>query len=425
MTDIAQALSNGSRSLGYLIVNGNINKWAKRKPVRRNKTAELTDAEQQHDSNYSDFWGLKMPSGNSDPIAAANEVTVWEYNRPRGAANNEWFRFLDFDGYNHYAVAPIPAVEAQTIQLLQQDTFPFYFQYKKDGDTYQFGLKEMPISNGIIAPSLHLSDCYLAIAFNYNGTTYYRTSQYTIGSDSILGADTIVFNRSDFPSVSSVTNVIFYVVAAKLRYFIGDTKPSGGQVFYAIPFPSQAASYNTLTLNPGAPAYISITLKKLARTASSGMIWNNQIDSSIYAPVRPLENNQYFEISNANPDVHFGFEVVNSGDSAFSLDLNGVAMQLSPSQNGSNPTGYVYAASAFYSNSPSAGMTQGSWSLSIPAHSTMYIFIRTANGFGKYVNGSQQTIQQAFQVIGGIVQMRLSGGDQTIGSNQINLRYKP
>ena len=196
-------------------------------------------------------------------------------------------------------------------------------------------------------------------------------------------------------------------------------------MFYAIPFPTQAASHNTLTLNPAAPASVSITLRKLAQSVSSGMIWNNQINSSTYAPVRPLENNQYFEIANSSPNIHFGFEVVNSGGSAFSLDLNGIRMQLSPSQDLSNPTGYISASQVFYSNSPSTGMTAGSWSIAVPAHSTIYLFARTADNFGQYVNGSTQTIQQQRETLGGIVQMRLSGGDQTIGSNQINLRYKP
>lgn len=434
--NLNQALGTSVNEVGNLCsdaYNGSthtasrINKWAKRKPVRRNTGGRtLTDAERTHDSNYTDFYGLKMPVGSSNPISAADEANAWDYLRPRGKyVSGEPCRMLDFCGYQTDAAAPIAAVEAQTIELLQQSTFPFYFQYKKDGDTYQFGLKEMPLNNGVIAPNLHLSDCYLAIAFAYNGTTYYRTSQYTIGSDSILGADTIVFNASDFPQVASATNVTYYVVAAKLRYFIGDTKPGGGQMFYAIPFPTQAASHNTLTLNPAAPASVSITLRKLARSVSSGMIWNNQINSNTYAPVRPLENNQYFEIANSSPNIHFGFEVVNSGGSAFSLDLSGIKMQLSPSQDLSNPTGYISASQVFYSNSPSTGMTAGSWSIAVPAHSTIYLFIRTADNFGKYVNGSIQTIQQQRETLGGIVQMRLSGGNQTIGSNQINLRYKP
>lgn len=423
--EISAALGVPYDNLEDLYFLSGINKMSKRKPVSRNNSGILSEAERMHDGNYRDYYGLKMPSGSSDPISAANETSAWEHLRPRGISYNEWLRILDFDGYHSNAVAPIAAVEAQTIELLQQSSFPFYFQYKKDGDIYQFGLKEMPLSNDILAPILHLSDCYLAIAFSYNGTIYYRTSQYTIGSDSILGADTIVFERADFPQVSLSANITYYVLAAKLRYWIGDVKPGGGQLFYAIPFPSQAASHNILTLNPAAPASISITLRKLARSVSSGMIWNNQINSNTYAPVRPLENNQYFEISNANPNIHFGFEVVNSGGSGFSLDLNGIRMQLSPSQDLLNPTGYISASQVFYSNSPSTGMTAGSWSIAVPAHSTIYLFVRTADNFGQYLNGSTQTIQQQRETLGGIVQMRLSGGDQTIGSNQINLRYKP
>lgn len=103
MTDIAQAVGNASRSLGYLITHGTINKWAKYKPTRFPGTG--------HNDNWwkaSDgMCGLEISYQEEDltvlPMSGNISLTPeWGYLRPRGISYGEYFRMLDFDGYTTF-----------------------------------------------------------------------------------------------------------------------------------------------------------------------------------------------------------------------------------------------------------------------------------------------------------------------------------
>lgn len=96
--------------IGNIITHAAINKWAKNKPVRANTRIEITTAQRQaahyglaprtvskilrtslgYDASYYDT--------EAECLA---EIDEWTYTRP-----NEYFRHLDFKGYNHDAVAP-------------------------------------------------------------------------------------------------------------------------------------------------------------------------------------------------------------------------------------------------------------------------------------------------------------------------------
>lgn len=103
VSDIAYVLGSAASDvgdLGRMITNGNINKWSFRKPVRSSKISEMTDA---------DFFavndGFQIYTGYTSPVTLFNDMKAgsanydWTYQKPAGG-QNQWFRALDFDGYD-------------------------------------------------------------------------------------------------------------------------------------------------------------------------------------------------------------------------------------------------------------------------------------------------------------------------------------
>lgn len=121
MGDISSALSIGSLDLGTLITTGGsqgkTNKWAYHKPVRDDSPTTLTDARMAATNcGLSPVTLTKvkamslgwMTGGTYTQEACLQEVQEWPYAYPRGISQTpkEWFRMLDFQGYNTAAIAP-------------------------------------------------------------------------------------------------------------------------------------------------------------------------------------------------------------------------------------------------------------------------------------------------------------------------------
>ena len=128
--DIQQALGIGVyNDIGGLITygaaNNKIKKWAKYKPVRSSKLGIMTLADFQ-----DVYFGLTVPiygTGYTTNISTflGQFPSSYAYNAPRGKDGggtgvNEWFRFLDFNGYNNNAT---PFVYEQGC------TFPHSYAY--------------------------------------------------------------------------------------------------------------------------------------------------------------------------------------------------------------------------------------------------------------------------------------------------------
>lgn len=116
-----QAVTDCERNdIGGLITEGNINKWAKYKPIRyynyntttETKTpyfGELTDEMRkgpQVEQNTGVYYGIKISVGqvttSTDTWTNLHNST-FEYLRPRGLAQNEAFRFHDYNEYRRNA----------------------------------------------------------------------------------------------------------------------------------------------------------------------------------------------------------------------------------------------------------------------------------------------------------------------------------
>lgn len=109
--DIQQATNMSNHGdLGDCIENGTINRWSAIKPMRSSALNAMT-ASDREDANYGFLvdsvteGGVLQPGIYGDSIASVFSNAVanggdWPYLRPRGSANNEWFRMMDFDGYH-------------------------------------------------------------------------------------------------------------------------------------------------------------------------------------------------------------------------------------------------------------------------------------------------------------------------------------
>lgn len=83
---------------------------AKYKPVRHSKLGILTNAERS--STRYGFGGGLLPTLDLSQNSPQND---WVYYPPRGAANNEWFRIRDFEGYVQDACSPLAITVGQLV----------------------------------------------------------------------------------------------------------------------------------------------------------------------------------------------------------------------------------------------------------------------------------------------------------------------
>lgn len=107
--DIQQAVGRGRSDIGGLITYGNINPWAKYKPVRASdkdmviRTLNIASLGFGTSSGSSGIPYATTVNGLISLYTDGETNTLynarangWRYLRPRGLANNEWFRFYDF-----------------------------------------------------------------------------------------------------------------------------------------------------------------------------------------------------------------------------------------------------------------------------------------------------------------------------------------
>lgn len=112
--DVQTVLGRGTGDVGLLCSDqewynnalrrvNKINKWAKYKPLRSSKLGTLTDAERVELNQ-----GLTMTKYTNPADLVSGYESDYAYQPPRGKTTyNEWFRLLDFNGYNHYAEGPV------------------------------------------------------------------------------------------------------------------------------------------------------------------------------------------------------------------------------------------------------------------------------------------------------------------------------
>lgn len=102
--------------LGSLILNGNINKWSKKKPVIHSNLFASNPSDKGGDSVWykTGTFGLDIQKVSSIVTLINDQSTLsqYTYNRPTGGVNAP-FRLLDFNGYYHLAEHPVYAFDSQ------------------------------------------------------------------------------------------------------------------------------------------------------------------------------------------------------------------------------------------------------------------------------------------------------------------------
>jgi hypothetical protein len=118
--DVQRALGLGSPDLGTLIVTGQINKWAKYKPVVYPDVSNSNDGKGTvvRTSSQMKMYGLTAPlitsSTQGAELAGYRAGQSWTYTKPAGGSVSQPFRLTDFAGYNH--ICPPFAYNEQTQQ---------------------------------------------------------------------------------------------------------------------------------------------------------------------------------------------------------------------------------------------------------------------------------------------------------------------
>lgn len=107
--DIGYVLGTGSGDLGINAKHSVIAPMAKYKPVRHSTVGVLTSTER---ANTRYGFGANIPTLS---LLSATPSSMWTYLKPRGVNNNEYYRALDFDGYDHKACSPLALYVGQLV----------------------------------------------------------------------------------------------------------------------------------------------------------------------------------------------------------------------------------------------------------------------------------------------------------------------
>lgn len=178
-----------------LVEANRLNKWAKYKPYR-SSSFETTDNARRaakYGLDIVEYTDLGTPSSSSSFLyKLVHGQLGWEYLKPRGIGGgqggaNEWFRFLDFDGYYKDAVCPVG--EPVTSVLVTGGTAQIAWDILDNLNGGNLALPDIYIGN---AP---LSGYYLGILLYKNDNNY-----RIVTSDNTVGAGNVQITISDFPS---------------------------------------------------------------------------------------------------------------------------------------------------------------------------------------------------------------------------------
>ena len=160
--------------LGLLCTSPNINKWAKRKPVR---SSDIACKEETYKAD--DGWcGLDITSAlvseNADVSAIGSKYdgkdNGWAYAAPRGRGHDEWFRTLDFNGYNHKASPFVSQMVVPAEWAKSEGAFTANVLFAEDNED-SLSYRDIEAMKGF----------YLGLALVGNGATRRCTAETTIG----------------------------------------------------------------------------------------------------------------------------------------------------------------------------------------------------------------------------------------------------
>lgn len=208
---------------------GKTNRWAKYKSIRLNKLGVLTDADRA-----SIYFGLDVTptKGGAANLASflSRYPTEWAYLPPRGKGNgesgaDEWFRMLDFNGYNRNANCFInisDIIFPGSTVVGQSSLFRIGLNSGVNLNTGSIGIADLRL-NLTGDTSIDFNDLYGGLLF-VQGTSYKLiTSPYKLGEQnqqyvSSYGTEITV------PAFSSTGTYTVYPVFSSNKYLtLSDT----------------------------------------------------------------------------------------------------------------------------------------------------------------------------------------------------------
>jgi hypothetical protein len=342
--DLGYVLGTGNGDLGYNIVNGNINKWAKYKPVRLSGVdySAQIKADKTGWRDTANWWkgndgkcGIAIGEYTSlgGPFTGGtffyflkNEALSWVYNRPRGAANYEWFRAFDFFHYEHNAPVPVGALAATDIWL--DSNYAGQFDWDTPAaNQYALQLGNFSLNNVAIPGNYYLG----ILLWKSNGTFYYMTSASKFVDG---GSISVPFTAAQ--SMAGIWNMVPFI--SSKQYSIGDN--------------AQAGVY-----------------------ASLFGIGNTEV--VLHAPGTIIDFDVFAEWNAAETAVNYELIITNHGSST--QNLTGVAVQIKSTTSGSQDpaSGQTEATSNIGNVSvPANGSVTRTGSISVTRSSTKIYWVK-------------------------------------------------
>ena len=207
INDVQKALDNSSGDLGILIRNGNINKWARYKPISypgvnkiRSRDIISHSLPNTPDPVFDAKTGLNIGTMTGLP----SDVASWEdveitYERPTGGTSSP-FRLTDFSGYNRYAQKPAEFFWRNTFKKDQGMvcTINIYDRTEAGYDGY-ISFSDL-ISDPAFAPTTWKRLCIAVydVAVSDNAPIFYFFSEkfQALGSATNLSASTNMSNTA-------------------------------------------------------------------------------------------------------------------------------------------------------------------------------------------------------------------------------------
>lgn len=213
ISNLRTLLVNSSWSLGNLCTSSTIAKWAKYKPVRHSSTAELTEAQRK-----SVNCGMVAPTDSSGNINALNHpedaaARVWVYNRPRGyngggAGVHEWYRMLDFNGYDRTATNPPTKALSSTYYKVWGGGVNLFSNTSTSG-TIQYGDINATIQRSGKA-ALALGSWYMAVIVKAGSNRWIKTTSNNLSVSPMVNLTSDDIKTID--PVDEVGSISFFVV---------------------------------------------------------------------------------------------------------------------------------------------------------------------------------------------------------------------
>ena len=216
IADIQTVLRSSRKDIGGLITDGEINMWAKYKPIVNVSLSPHSNANwwKGADGNC----GLVLRSaGNPATIAGIMDedtVNEWTYTKPTGTIGVSPFRFLDFNGYYRLAEAPTGGISAPE-SVTAGTTVTVTLILQQDGASSLL-LKDIQTA----------SQCYLCLYVTHSGGSYIVTGDKCDGDTATASIDT-----------TGWSNGIYQIYAMLSSAPIAQTSVySGSATFYSLPY---------------------------------------------------------------------------------------------------------------------------------------------------------------------------------------------